>query len=386
MPLHLTEEQIQIRDLSREFTRSVITPAAHEWDERNENPTPIIQRMRRELGLSGLSIPEEYGGMGLGTLEVALMTEEMSRGCLGITLAYGYPFLGIFPILKGASDEQKKRWLPAVAAGEAGVSFCLSEPGAGSDVPGMSTTAAKKGDGYVLNGTKAWITGGGVADAYTVFCYTNKERGPRGVSCFYVPRNTPGLSLGKKEDKLGIRASDTRQVIFEDCFVPNGNLIGREGSGFIFAFQTLSDSRSLVASMGVGLAQAALDYGVKYARERVQFGQRISAFQAVQHMLADMAIQVETSRSITYRAARAADAKTPDATKLASIAKAWTSECAVKCALDAIQIHGGYGYTREYPVEKLLRDAKILQIFEGTTQIQKNEIAAGVIKESASGK
>ena len=386
MPLHLTEEQIQIRDLTREFTSEVITPAAAEWDEKNENPTPLIARMRRELGLSGINIPEEYGGLGMGTLEVALMTEEMSRGCLGVTLAYGYPFLGIFPILKGASDEQKKKWLPPVANGEGGVAFCLSEPGAGSDVPGMATTAVKKGDKYILNGTKAWITGGGVADGYTVFCYTDKNRGTRGVSCFYVPADAPGLSRGKKEDKLGIRASDTRQIIFEDCEVPEENLIGREGTGFIFAFQTLSDSRSLVAAMGVGVAQAALDYAARYARERQQFGQRISAFQAVQHMLADMAIQVETSRSITYRAARAADAKTSDATKLASIAKAWTSECAVKCALDAIQIHGGYGYTREYPVEKLLRDAKILQIFEGTTQIQKNEIAAGVIKETASGK
>lgn len=385
MPFHLTEEQIQIRELVREFTTNVITPAAAEWDEKNENPAPIVERGRRELGLTGLAIPEEYGGLGMGTLEVALMTEEMSRGCLGITLAFGYPFLGTLPILKGASDEQKKKWLPMVANGEGGIAFCLSEPGAGSDVPGMSTTAVKKGDKYILNGTKAWITGGGVADGYTVFCYTDKSRGPRGVSCFYVPADAPGLSRGKKEDKLGIRASDTRQIIFEDCEVPAENLIGREGTGFIFAFQTLSDSRSLVAAMGVGLAQAALDYAVRYARERQQFGQRISAFQAVQHMLADMAIQVETSRSITYRASRAADAKTKDATKLASIAKAWTSECAVKCALDAIQIHGGYGYTREYPVEKLLRDAKILQIFEGTTQIQKNEIAAGVIKESASG-
>ncbi|MBE7439394.1 MAG: acyl-CoA dehydrogenase family protein [Spirochaetales bacterium] len=384
MPIHLTEEQLELRDLVHDFAQREIAPIALEWDQKNEAPMEIVRKTRRELGISGLTIPEEYGGLGLGTLELTIMTEEMSRACLGITLCYGVTYLGILPILKGGTPEQKKKWLSPVAAGEVGVSFCLSEPGAGSDVPGMSTVAEKKKDKYILNGTKAWITGGGTSDAYTVFAYTNKDRGPRGVSCFYVERNTPGLSLGKKEDKLGIRASDTRQVIFEDCEVPAENLLGRENMGFVYALQTLASSRSLVAGMGVGIAQAALDHAVRYAKEREQFGQKISNFQAIQHMLADMAIRTETSRSITYRAARADDKGAKDATKLASISKAYTSNCAVMNALDAIQIHGGYGYTREYPVEKLLRDAKILEIFEGTTQIQKNEIATAIIKESLS--
>jgi alkylation response protein AidB-like acyl-CoA dehydrogenase len=381
-----TEEQLQIRDLVREFTKKEITPVAHIWDEKNEHPTELVNRMRKELGINGLTIPVEYGGMGYGSVEQCIVTEEMSRGCLGIALCFGYTGLGMLPILKGASPEQAKKWLEPVIAGEHGISFCLSEPGAGSDVPGMSTKAVKKGDKYILNGTKQWITGAGDASAFTVFAYTDPSRGTRGVSCFYVPRNTPGLTVGKKEDKLGIRASSTHQVIFEDCEVPAENLIGRENVGFVYALQTLNASRPYVAAMGVGLAQAALDYAAKYAREREQFGQKIGTFQAVQHMLADMSIIVETGREITYRAARMSDANDPNLPKYSAIAKAYTSEGAMKCALDAVQIYGGYGFTKEYPVEKLMRDAKILCIFEGTTQIQKNEIATYVIKEAASKK
>ncbi len=381
-----TEEQLQIRDLVREFTKKEITPVAHIWDEKNEHPTELVNRMRKELGINGLTIPVEYGGMGYGSVEQCIVTEEMSRGCLGIALCFGYTGLGMLPILKGASPEQAKKWLEPVIAGEHGISFCLSEPGAGSDVPGMSTKAVKKGDKYILNGTKQWITGASDASAFTVFAYTDPSRGTRGVSCFYVPRNIPGLTVGKKEDKLGIRASSTHQVIFEDCEVPAENLIGRENVGFVYALQTLNASRPYVAAMGVGLAQAALDYAAKYAREREQFGQKIGTFQAVQHMLADMSIIVETGREITYRAARMSDANDPNLPKYSAIAKAYTSEGAMKCALDAVQIYGGYGFTKEYPVEKLMRDAKILCIFEGTTQIQKNEIATYVIKEAASKK
>lgn len=381
-----TEDQIQIRDLVRDFTRKEIAPVAHIYDEKNEHPKELIDRMRRELGINGLTIPVEYGGMGYGSVEQCLITEEMSRGCLGIALCFGYTGLGQLPILKGGTDAQKKKWLEPVIAGEHGISFCLSEPGAGSDVPGMTTKAEKKGDKYVINGAKQWITGGGSADAYTVFAYTDRNRGTRGVSCFYVPRNTPGLIVGKKEDKLGIRASDTRQIIFEDCAVPEENLIGRENMGFVYALLTLNASRPFVAAMGVGVGQCALDFASKYAREREQFGQKIGTFQAVQHMLADMSITVEVGREITYRAARMSDANDPNLAKYSAIAKAFTSEGAMKCALDAVQIYGGYGYTKEYPVEKLMRDAKILCIFEGTTQIQKNEIAAYVTKEAASGK
>jgi alkylation response protein AidB-like acyl-CoA dehydrogenase len=381
-----TEDQLQIRDLVRDFTRREITPVAHIYDEKNEHPTELVKRMRKELGINGLTIPVEYGGMGYGSVEQCLVTEEMSRGCLAIALCFGYTGLGMLPILKGATPEQAKKWLEPVISGDHGISFCLSEPGAGSDVPGMSTKAEKKGDKYVINGTKQWITGAGDAQAFTVFAYTDKGRGTRGVSCFYVPRNTPGLTIGKKEDKLGIRASSTHQVIFEDCAVPAENLIGKENMGFVYALHTLNASRPYVASMGVGVSQAALDYASKYAREREQFGNKIATFQAVQHMLADMSIIVETGREITYKAARMSDCNDPNLAKYSAIAKAYTSEGAMKCALDAVQIYGGYGYTKEYPVEKLMRDAKILCIFEGTTQIQKNEIASYVIKEAASKK
>ncbi|MCE9499183.1 MAG: acyl-CoA dehydrogenase family protein [Leptospira sp.] len=381
-----TEDQLQIRDLVRDFTRREVAPVAHEWDQKNEHPVELVKRMRKELGLNGITIPEEYGGMGLGSIEQCLMIEEMSWGCLGITLCFGYTALGSLPILKGASPEQAKKWLEPVISGDHGISFCLSEPGAGSDVPGMTTKAEKKGDKYILNGTKQWITGGGNADAYTVFAYTDRNRGTRGVSCFYVPRNSPGLTVGKKEDKLGIRASDTRQIIFENVEVPQENLIGKENLGFIYALQTLNASRPFVAAFGVGVCQAALDHAAKYAREREQFGKKISSFQAVQHMLADMSIITETGREITYKAARMADSNDSNLPKFAAIAKAYTSEGAMKCSTDAVQIFGGYGYTKEYPVEKLMRDAKILCIFEGTTQIQKNEIGAYVIRDSASGK
>jgi acyl-CoA dehydrogenase len=381
-----TEEQIQIRDLVRDFTKKEITPVAQKYDEENKHPTELVNKMRRELGINGLTVPEEYGGMGFGSVEQCLITEEMSRGCLAIALCFGYTGLGMLPILKGATKEQAKKWLEPVVTGEMGISFCLSEPGAGSDVPGMSTRAEKKGDKYIINGAKQWITGGGDAGAYTVFAYTDKGRGTRGVSCFYVPRDAPGLIVGKKEDKLGIRASGTHQIIFEDCEVPAANLIGKENMGFVYALLTLNASRPYVASMGVGVCQAALDYAAKYAREREQFGQKIGTFQAVQHMLADMSIVTETGREITYRAARMSDANDPNLAKFSAIAKAYTSEGAMRCALDAVQIYGGYGYTKEYPVEKLMRDAKILCIFEGTTQIQKNEIATYVIKEAASKK
>jgi acyl-CoA dehydrogenase len=380
----LTEDQIQIRDLIREFTKKEIAPVAIEYDQKNEHPTELITKMRRELGINGLTIPVEYGGMGYGSVEQCLVTEEMSRGCLAIALCFGYTGLGQLPILKGGTDAQKKKWLEPVIAGEHGISFCLSEPGAGSDVPGMSTKAVKKGDKYIINGAKQWITGAGDANAFTVFAYTDKNRGTRGVSCFYVPRNTPGLTVAKKEDKLGIRASSTHQVIFEDCEVSSEYLIGKENLGFIYALHTLNASRPYVAAMGVGVAQCALDHAARYSREREQFGQKIGTFQAVQHMLADMSIIVETGREITMKAARLSDNGDPNLAKYSAIAKAYTSEGAMKCALDAVQIFGGYGYTKEYPVEKLMRDAKILCIFEGTTQIQKNEIAAYVVKEAAS--
>lgn len=381
-----TEQQLEIRDLFRNFVKKEIThEVAIHWDEENKAPVELLAKMRKELGISGLVIPEEYGGLGMGAVEQCLAIEELSRGCLGIALGVAYTGLGMLPLLKGATHEQKLKWLPSIADGSVGVAFCLSEPGAGSDVPGMTTRAEKKGNKWIINGAKQWITGGGLADYFTVFAYTDRNRGTRGVSCFYVHKDSPGLIVGKKEDKLGIRSSDTRQIVFEDCEVGEDMLVGKENMGFIYALQTLNASRPFVAVMGVGLSQACMDYASRYAREREQFGTKISTFQAVQHMLADMSIKLETSREIAYKAARMSDSNDPNLPKYSAIAKAYCSEMAMQNSLDAVQIFGGYGYTKEYPVEKLMRDAKILCIFEGTTQIQKNEIAAYVIKEAASG-
>lgn len=381
-----TEEQIQIRDLVRDFTKKYVAPVALHYDQLNEHPTELIQKMRKQLEINGLCIPVEYGGMGYGAIEQCIVTEEMSYGCMGIALAFGYTSLGMLPILKGASREMAKKWLEPVISGDHGIAFCLTEPSAGSDVPSITTTAEKKGDTYILNGVKQWITGGGSANAFTVFAVTDKRRGTRGVSCFYVPSNLSGVSLGKKEDKLGIRASDTRQIVFENVEIPKENLIGKENMGFIYALQTLNTSRPYVAALGVGTAQAALDHAIKYAKEREQFSQKILNFQIIQHMLADMSIGIETARAITYKAASMVDSNDTNLPKFSAIAKAYASDVCMKVTIDAIQVFGGYGYTKEYPVEKLMRDAKILSIFEGTTQIQKNEIAAYLIKEAAQNK
>ena len=382
-----TSSQIELKEQISDFVKKELTlERVSKWDEENEVPVDFIRQKRKELGGSGLSIPEEFGGWGCGIVEEAIYAEELSVGCVGISLDLGISYLGHLPIIKGASNEQKKKWLEPVCTGDHSISFCLTEPDAGSDVPALSTTAVKKGDKYILNGTKQWITGAGHADAYTVFAVTNKNRGSRGISCFYVPRNSPGLSLGKKENKLGIRTSDTRQVIFENCEIDEKNLIGEENLGFIYALYSLNFSRPIIAAMSAGVSRSALNYASKYARERKQFGKSIASFQAVQHMLADMSICLETSREICYKAARSADNNSRSLPKYSAIAKAYCSEMAMKITLDAVQIYGGYGYTKEYPVEKLMRDAKILCIFEGTTQIQKNEIATYVIKEAASSK
>lgn len=382
MPQFLTDDQKQIRDMVLDFAEKEVKPQRHIYDEENRHPTELVEKAK-SLGLSGIVIPEEYGGLGYGIMELALLTEAMSTVDVGFTLAFGFTGLGGMPLIVGATDEQKKKWLPPIASGEHTVSFGLTEPGAGSDVPAMTTTAVKKGDKYVLNGTKQWITGAGVATHYTIFAITNPGRGPRGVSCFYVPADTPGLSFGKKEDKLGIRASETRQVIMEDMEIGEDAIVGRPGQGFLYALKTLNKTRPIVGAMGTGIQRGCIDESVKYSRERVQFGVKISTFQAIQHMLADMEIRHTTSQMVTYAAARAADRGDFDAPKLSAISKCYASDGAMQTSTDAIQIFGGYGFVKEYPVEKYFRDAKILQIFEGTNQIQRNEIASYVIKESA---
>jgi len=377
----LTEEQQMIRDLCHQVAEEKIKPVAAKYDESDDFPWDIVKIMS-ESDIFGVFIPEEYGGMGGGVLAMAIAAEELSWGCGGIALAFAATGLGTFPLLLYGNDEQKKKYLPDIAAGKKLAAFALTEAEAGSDAGSIKTTAKKDGDHYILNGTKQWITNGGEAEIYTVVAITDKTKGARGASAFIVEKGTPGLSFGKKEDKMGIRGSATREVIFNDCRVPKENLLGREGLGFIVAMKTFDYSRPGVAAQAVGIAQRALDEAVNYAHERKQFGQPISSFQGIQFMLADMAIQVEAARALIYSAARMIDAGKKDIAKVSAISKTFASDVAMKVTTDAVQVFGGYGYMREYPVEKLMRDAKITQIYEGTNQIQRGVIASALIKEN----
>ena len=375
----LTEEQKMIRDLCRQIAREKIKPVAAEYDEKEEFPWPIV-KILAESDIMGIYIPEAYGGMGGGIFELAIATEELSWGCGGISLAFAATGLGAFPIILFGNEEQKKKYLTKVAKGTI-AAFCITEAEAGSDAGSIKTTAVRDGDSYVLNGTKQWITNGGEADIYTVIAVTDKKKGTRGATAFIVDKGTKGLDFGKKEKKLGIRGSATREVIFTDCRVPKENVLSKEGMGFIVAMKTFDHSRPGVAAQALGIAQRALDESVAYANERKQFGQPISSFQGVQFMLADMAIQVEAARAMVYRAAKIVDSGEKNISKVSAIAKTFASDIAMKVTTDAVQIFGGYGYMREYPVEKLMRDAKITQIYEGTNQIQRSVIAANLIKE-----
>ena len=382
----LTETQTEIRDMVREFAQDRVKPVRAELDEKEEFPREILNELG-SMDLMGLYIPEEYGGFPTDSmLDYIIAIEELSRVCIGVSVSYAASALGADPILIGGSDEQKKKYLRPLAAGETLAAFALTEPNAGSDAGGVQTTAVKKGDKYILNGTKQWITNGGEADTYTVMAVTNKNKGARGMSFFIVEKGMPGFSFGKKEKKLGIRASATRELIFEDCEVPAENIIGREGMGFILGMKTFDLSRPGIAIQGVGLAQGALDEAVTYARTRHQFGRPVAANQGLQWMLADMATKVETSRALTYAVCRTMDKTTKDISKLSAMCKMYASDVAMSVTTDAVQVLGGYGYMREYPVEKMMRDAKILQIYEGTNQIQREVIGLSLIKEYASAK
>jgi alkylation response protein AidB-like acyl-CoA dehydrogenase len=383
LDFNLSDELMEIGELIREICEKEVVPRRAALDEKEEYPFEIFAKFK-EAGLPGIMYDAEYGGMGVGLFAAIVFSEIVSEYCLGVNTAISATKLGALPIEHGGTEEQKKKYLTAFASGEKIGAFGLTEPNAGSDVPNLSTTAVKKGDRYILNGTKQWISNAGVADVYTIFALTDKSKGPRGMSCFIVEKDTKGLSFGKLEQKMGIRCSHTRQVIMEDVEVPEENLVGlKPNRGFIHAFQTLSSSRPAVAASAVGLATGAYKEAVKYARQREQFGKNIINFQAVQHMLADMATRIEQARLITYRAAKYAMAGHPEAAKFSAMAKYAASETAVAVANDALQLHGGYGFTKDYPIEKMYRDAKILTIYEGTSQIQKNEIGAYIIKESS---
>ena len=378
----LTEEQVMLKDLCAQIAREKVLPVRAHYDETGEFPWDIVKVMAAS-DIYGVYIPEEFGGFGGGVLEMCLATEELSKACGGIALAFAASALGAFPILLFGSDEQKKKYLTPIAAGEKLAAFALTEANAGSDAGAIETRAELDGDEYVLNGTKQWITNGGEAEIYTVFVRTGKSAGIRGISALVVEKDTPGFTFGKKEDKMGIRGSTTRELVFQDCRVPRANLLGREGSGFIIAMKTFDISRPGVAAQAVGIAQGALDEAVTYARQREQFGQPIASFQGIQFMLADMATQVEAARALVHRAARVVDSGEKNIAKISSMAKLYASDVAMRVTTDAVQILGGYGYMKEYPVEKMMRDAKITQIYEGTNQIQRTIIASQVIKESA---
>jgi len=384
MNYFLTEEQEMIRDTARQIAREKIVPVREELDEKEEFPHDIIKVMGQS-DLMGIYIPEEYGGLGLGSLALCIAVEEISAACVGVSTSFAANALGTYPILLFGSDEQKKKYLPKIASGEHMAAFGLTEANAGSDASGIQTTAKLDGNEYILNGTKQWITNGSVADTYTVIAITDKSKGMRGASAFIVEKGTPGFSFGKKEKKMGIRASATTELIFEDCRIPKENLIAREGMGFIVAMKTLDVSRVGVGAQGLGVAQGALDEAVKFARQRVQFGQPIASFQAVQHMLADMATQTEAARNLVYNVARYIDSGAKDYSKVASMAKLFATDTGMRVTTDAVQVMGGSGYMREYPVEKMMRDAKILQIYEGTNQIQRNVIGQALVKEAAKG-
>jgi len=376
-----TEEQLMIRDLARRIAEEKIVPVRERYDRSGEFPWEIVDEIKK-ADLFGVFIPEEYGGFGGGITEMAIVTEELSRACGGIALAFAATGLGAMPILLFGSDEQKAEYLPKIAAGETLTAFALTEANAGSDAGAIKTTAKKDGDEYILNGTKQWITNGGEAKLYTVIALTNPEKGARGASAFIVEDGTPGFTYGKKEDKMGIRGSTTRELIFEDCRIPEKNLIAHEGMGFLVTMKTLDQSRPGVASQAVGIAQGALDAAVNYARQREQFGKPVIANQGLQWMLADMATHIEAARALIFDVARQIDEGERNISKLSAMAKLFASDVAMSVTTDAVQIFGGYGYMREYPVEKMMRDAKITQIYEGTNQIQRDVIGKSLIKEA----
>jgi len=385
MDYFLTDDQKDIRKIARRIAEEKVMPVRGELDETETFPWEIMKACA-ETGLFGVSIPEGYGGLGGGSFENCIVVEELSRACLGVSVTYAASLLGSYPILLGGSEEQKKRYLPDVAKGKRLAAFGLTEANAGSDAAGIRTEARKVGDEYVLNGTKQWITNGGEAEIYSVIAMTDRSKGGRGATAFILEKGMEGFSFGKKEKKLGIRASATRELVFQDCKVPKENVIGREGMGFILAMRTFDRTRPGIGAQGVGVAQGALEAATAYAKEREQFEKKIISFQAVQHMLADMAIQIEAARALVYAVARYIDSSPKDFSKASAMSKVFPSDTAMKVTVDALQIFGGYGYMRDYPIEKMMRDAKILQIYEGTNQIQRNVIALELIKEAASKK
>ncbi len=375
----LTDEQKALQELARDFAQNEIAPVALELDRTGQYPHDLLKKAHG-LGLLNLTIEEEYGGGGQGWLESCLVGEELAAACAGVTTAANANELALTPLHLAATPEQKAKFMAPIARDGGYGAFCVTEPGAGSDVVAMRTRAVKHGDEFILNGTKHFITNGDVAQLLTVFAVTDPEKKHRGISCFAVPATLPGITRTHMGEKMGHRASDTAEIVFEDCHVPAANIIGGEGGGFKIAMETFDRTRIGIGAAGVGVARAALEASIKFAKERQQFGQPIANFQGIQFMLADMAMKVETGRLSVWWAAWLMDNNYAYA-YATSIAKAYGSDVAMQVATDAVQIHGGYGYMSEYKVEKYMRDAKLLQIYEGTNQIQRVIIARTILKD-----
>jgi alkylation response protein AidB-like acyl-CoA dehydrogenase len=378
MEFDLTEEQLQVKQTVREFAEGEIRPHVMEWDEAQQFPREMFFKMG-ELGLSGVIFPEEYGGAGMGYVEYVTVIEEISRvdGSIGLSVA-AHNSLCTNHIFQYGTEEQRKRYVTPLASGQKLGAWALTEPSSGSDASGMKTTALRRDGGWVINGSKNFITHGISADICVVMAITNREMRSRGISAFVVERGTNGFMAGKKENKLGVRASETASMIFEDCWIPEENLLGESGRGFVNAMQILDGGRISIAALALGIAQGAFESALKYSQQRKQFGQPIFDFEAIQFKLADMATQIDAARLLTMRAAWLKDQKRPT-TKESAMAKLYASEIAVKVSEEAIQIHGGYGYTKDYPPEKYWRDSKLCTIGEGTSEVQRLVIARQLV-------
>jgi alkylation response protein AidB-like acyl-CoA dehydrogenase len=379
-PLYqLTEEHRALRDAVRQLAADKIAPRAAEIDETAEYPWDVHEALK-QADLLGIHVPEQYGGAGADRIAHSLVVEEIARVCASSSLIPGGNKLGTMGLILSGSEELKSQFLPAVAAGEATWSYALSEREAGSDAAAMKTRAVRDGDSWVLNGTKCWITGAGASTHYTVMAVTDPSRGPKGISAFVVAADDPGFSVGTKERKLGIKGSPTCEIYFEDCRIPADRMIGLEGTGFTTALKTLDHTRSMIGAQAVGIAQGALDAAIAYVKERKQFGRPVADFQGVQFMIADMAMKVEAARHLVYVANASAERGDKDLTFLSSASKTFASDTAMQVTTDAVQLFGGYGYTRDFPVERMMRDAKITQIYEGTNQVQRMVMARQLLK------
>ncbi|NLI40727.1 MAG: acyl-CoA dehydrogenase [Caldisericales bacterium] len=380
MDYFLTDEQKMIKNLARKIAEEKMRPVRAELDEKGIFPMEIIKEFAK-ADLMRTYIPKEYDGLGLGVLELCLIIEELAKVDGGVAVSFAVNALGSFPIVIMGNEQQKKKYLTKAASGEWLTAFALTEANAGSDASNITTTAVKDGDHWVLNGTKQFITNGRVADFTTVIAQADKSKGVRGLTAFIVEKGTPGFTYGKDEHKMGIRSSVTTELVFQDCRVPAENVIGAEGQGFLVAMKTLDKSRPGIGAQGLGIAWGAYEAALLYAKQRVQFGQPIINFQGIGFMLADMATQIEAGRNMLYNVARWIDSGATKYSKESAMVKLYCTDLAMKVTVDAVQVFGGYGYMKEYPVEKMMRDAKITQIYEGTNQIQRSVIAANIVKD-----